>query len=164
MRSETMRSVASGLFIAASLCGIAYIFTPDSAKSEPKQQELSEHEMIDSLTSNGYVVHTSEEWDKEVAKVEDLVKQVEAKEEVKEEKKEETKTKEKIVYRTYLNVSSGMTSIDVGKILQKTKVIKSANSFSKEVERKGKANNLKPGIYVIESGMSQSEIISIIFK
>ena len=57
-----------------------------------------------------------------------------------------------------------MTSIDVGRALQRAKVIKSGLEFSKEVEKRGLENNLRPGTYTVESGMTMEEIISFIFK
>ena len=112
----------------------------------------SEAEMKSLLASKGYVIKTEEEWNKQLAAVKDT--SVQSKE----------ATKEKIIYRTVLSVSSGMTSIDVGKALQRARIIKSGIQFSKIVEKRGVENNLRPGTYVVESGMTIDKMISIIFK
>lgn len=80
------------------------------------------------------------------------------------EEKTEDKTGEKVVYRTILTVSMGMTSIDVGNALEKAHIIESGIQFYKDVEKRGLENDLRPGTFEIESGMTTDEIISVIFK
>ncbi|WP_285766148.1 endolytic transglycosylase MltG [Peribacillus sp. SI8-4] len=158
MTSKSLRSFASGLIVAAGLCGAVYFFGPGEATGT--SEKLSEDEMKDSLTSKGYVIHSEKEWEDQIAEAESIKEQMDAAKAAETEKE----SKEKIVYRTVLRVSKGSTSIDVGKDLQKAKVIKNANAFSKEVEKKGKANGLRPGTYEVDSEMTTEKIISIIFK
>ncbi|WP_409253287.1 hypothetical protein V1502_05055 [Bacillus sp. SCS-153A] len=159
--TNSLRSFASGLLIATSLIGAVYLFGPEKAKSteQPaetaKTKELSEKEMIEQLASKGYVIHTEEEWNKQ--KVEPENKQAE-------DKTEKPATEEKVVYRAILSVSMGMTSIDVGNALEKAKIIDNDMDFYKEVENRGLENELRPGTFEFESGMSMDEIISIIFE
>ena len=56
-----------------------------------------------------------------------------------------------------------MTSIDVGKVLQKTKIIESGSDFSKEVEKRKLESELRPGTYKVESDMTMDEVIKAIF-
>ncbi|MDV7767651.1 hypothetical protein ABES08_06230 [Peribacillus simplex] len=156
MTSKSMRSFAGGLIVAAGLCGAVYFFGPSEATGTP--EKLTEDEMKESLASEGYVIHTEKEWEDQIAEAKSIKDKAEAE---KENVKEPT---EKVIYRTVLRVSKGSTSIDVGKTLQKAKVIKNANKFSDEVEKKGKANGLRPGTYVVDSEMTTDKIISIIFK
>lgn len=156
MTSKSMRSFAGGLIVAAGLCGAVYFFGPSEATGTP--EKLTEDEMKESLASEGYVIHTEKEWEDEIAEAKSIKDKAEAE---KENVKEPT---EKVIYRTVLRVSKGSTSIDVGKTLQKAKVIKNANKFSDEVEKKGKASGLRPGTYVVDSEMTTDKIISIIFK
>jgi cell division protein YceG involved in septum cleavage len=151
-----MRSFAGGLVVAAGLCGAVYFFGPGEATGT--SEKLSEDEMKESLASEGYVIHSEKEWENQIAEAQSVKDKAEAE---KETVKEPT---EKIIYRTVLTVSKGSTSIDVGKTLQKAKVIKNANEFSDAVEKKGKANGLRPGTYVVDSAMTTEKIISIIFK
>jgi hypothetical protein len=151
-----MRSFAGGLVVAAGLCGAVYFFGPGEATGT--SEKLSEDEMKESLASEGYVIHSEKEWEDQIAEAQSVKDKAEAE---KETVKEPT---EKIIYRTVLTVSKGSTSIDVGKTLQKAKVIKNANEFSDAVEKKGKANGLRPGTYVVDSAMTTEKIISIIFK
>ncbi|MES9740257.1 hypothetical protein ABWK46_23450 [Peribacillus frigoritolerans] len=156
MTSKSMRSFAGGLVVAAGLCGAVYFFGPGEATGT--SEKLSEDEMKESLASEGYVIHSEKEWEDQIAEAQSVKDKAEAE---KETVKEPT---EKIVYRTVLTVSKGSTSIDVGKTLQKAKIIKNANEFSDVVEKKGKANGLRPGTYVVDSAMTTEKIISIIFK
>jgi hypothetical protein len=156
MTSKSMRSFAGGLVVAAGLCGAVYFFGPGEATGT--SEKLSEDEMKESLASEGYVIHSEKEWEDQIAEAQSVKDKAEAE---KETVKEPT---EKIIYRTVLTVSKGSTSIDVGKNLQKAKVIKNANEFSDAVEKKGKANGLRPGTYVVDSAMTTEKIISIIFK
>ncbi|CAH0145032.1 MULTISPECIES: hypothetical protein [Peribacillus] len=156
MTSKSMRSFAGGLIVAAGLCGAVYFFGPSEATGTP--EKLSEDEMKESLASEGYVIHSEKEWEDQIAEAKSIKDKAEAE---KENAKEPT---EKVIYRTVLKVSKGSTSIDVGKTLQKAKVIKNANEFSDAVEEKGKANGLRPGTYVVDSAMTTEKIISIIFK
>ncbi|MGE7587713.1 hypothetical protein [Peribacillus sp. NPDC101480] len=154
MTSKSMRSFAGGLVVAAGLCGAVYFFGPGEATGT--SEKLSEDEMKESLASEGYVIHSEKEWEDQIAEAQSIKAEAE-----KEAVKEPT---EKIIYRTVLTVSKGSTSIDVGKNLQRAKVIKNANEFSDAVEKKGKANGLRPGTYVVDSAMTTEKIISIIFK
>ncbi|GAA1372168.1 endolytic transglycosylase MltG [Peribacillus frigoritolerans] len=156
MTSKSMRSFAGGLVVAAGLCGAVYFFGPGEATGT--SEKLSEDEMKESLASEGYVIHSEKEWEDQIAEAQSVKDKAEAE---KETIKEPT---EKIIYRTVLTVSKGSTSIDVGKTLQKAKVIKNANEFSDAVEKKGKANGLRPGTYVVDSAMTTEKIISIIFR
>lgn len=156
MTSKSMRSFAGGLIVAAGLCGGVYFFVPGEATGT--SEKLSEDDMKESLALKGmsYIP-------KKNGKIR-LLKQRQLK--IKREAEKETvkEPTEKIIYRTVLTVSKGSTSIDVGKNLQKAKVIKNAYGFSDEVEKKGKANGLRPGTYVVDSEMTTEKIISIIFK
>ncbi|MFF2497851.1 hypothetical protein [Peribacillus sp. NPDC058075] len=156
MTSKSMRSFAGGLVVAAGICGAVYFFGPGEATGT--SEKPSEDEMKESLAEEGYVIHSEKEWEDQIAEAQSVKDKAEAE---KETVKEPT---EKIIYRTVLSVSKGSTSIDVGKNLQKAKVIKNANEFSDAVEKKGKANGLRPGTYVVDSAMTTEKIISIIFK
>jgi hypothetical protein len=163
MTSNSLRSFALGLLLAATATGGVYFFGPSEAESTEKPdgntaktEKLTEEEMIEQLTSQGFVVQSKEAWDKQAAAAS------EAKEEKTEEKSE--KKNDDVVYRTILNVSTGMTSIDIGNALEEAKIIDDGMKFYKEVENRGLENELRPGTFQIESGMSMDEIISIIFK
>ncbi|AXN37267.1 MULTISPECIES: hypothetical protein [Peribacillus] len=152
MTSKSMRSFAGGLIVAAGLCGAVYFFGPSEATGTQTSEKLSEDDMKDLLSSEGYVIHSEKEWEDQIAETKSI------------KDKAKTETTEKVVYRTVLKVSKGSTSIDVGKTLQRAKVIKNAKDFSDEVEKKGKANGLRPGTYVVDSEMTTEKIISTIFK
>ncbi|NQD67477.1 hypothetical protein HP456_16300 [Bacillus haikouensis] len=163
MTPNSLRSFALGLLLAATVTGGFYFFGPTEAESTvksentTKSEKLTEEEMIEKLTANGFIVHTEEEWNK----------QNEAANEKKEgtsDKKSEKENDGEVVYRTILNVSMGMTSIDIGNALEEAKIIDDGMKFYKEVENRGLENELRPGTFQIESGMSMDEIITIIFK
>lgn len=157
--SNSLRSFAGGILIATSLIGAVYLFGPSEASSTGKEepaevQKLSEDEMVKKLTSKGYVIHTEDQWNK----------QLKAMNEKQEEKASDKKDDGKVVYKTMLTVSTGMTSIDVGNALEQANIIKDGLDFYKEVEKRGLENELRPGTFDVESGMTTDEIISAIFK
>jgi hypothetical protein len=160
--SNSLRSLAAGILIATSLIGAVYLFGPSEAKSTGKEEpskveKLSEDEMVKKLTSKGYVIHTEDQWNKQLKAMN------EKQEEKAPDKKDENKDG-KVIYKTMLTVSSGMTSIDVGNALEKANIINSGLDFYKEVEKRGLENDLRPGTFEVESGMTTDEIISTIFK
>jgi hypothetical protein len=57
-----------------------------------------------------------------------------------------------------------MTSIDVGNILVRANLVPNAFTFSKDIEKKGLENKLRPGVFVVDSQMSYDQVISTIFK
>jgi hypothetical protein len=163
MTPNSLRSFALGLLLAATVTGGFYFFGPTEAESTEKSEEtaksekLTEEQMIEKLTANGLVVHTEEEWNKQTAAANE-------KKEETSETNSEKKSADDVVYRTILNVSMGMTSIDIGNALEEAKIIDDGMKFYKEVENRGLENELRPGTFQIESGMSMDEIISIIFE
>ncbi|MCJ8007452.1 endolytic transglycosylase MltG [Lederbergia wuyishanensis] len=171
MTHKSMRSFAGGIIVAASMCGAVYYFGPSEADSAKAVEKPSIDEMKSTLISEGYVIHSKEEWQKQEAAIEAAKDSAKEKteeqtkengEEKTEEKSEEVK--EKIIYRTMISVTPGMTSIDVGKALERANIIDSGMEFFKEVEKQGLSKNLRPGTYEVESEMTMKEIISIIFK
>jgi cell division protein YceG involved in septum cleavage len=154
-----MRSFAFGILIAAGVCGLVYFTGPNEAsgnkESETKEvvETASSEEMKKSLEAEGYIIHTAEEWNNVVSNSQE-----------KEDEEKQTPNDEKVIYRTMISVSSGMTSIDVGDILKQTEIIDDSFAFSKEVENRGLSSGLKPGIYEVNSEMTLDEIISTIFK
>lgn len=175
MTAKTMRSVAGGIFIAAALMAIVYFLGGSNSGTAVKTiaaEKMSAAQMKEELSSEGFVVKSQEEWDAQVAAVKAAEKKAKAAAKTAEAADDKNKDKqeqegegtEKVVYRTALFVASGMTSIDVGNALVQSKIIPNALEFSQEVERRGLANSLKPGMYEVESGMTTDEIMAAIFK
>ncbi|WP_404332512.1 hypothetical protein [Mesobacillus maritimus] len=171
MKAKNMRSFAAGILLASGVCGVVYFFgsskvvSTQSAESA-EQDPPTEDEMKEMLTSDGYVVMTEEEWLEELTAVEAAkTEEAEQSTDKKEEKQDQTgEVKEVIIYRTVLNVASGMTSIDVGNALVKGKIIDNAKAFFDEVEKRGLANDLRPGTFELDSEMSMDEVMNTIFK
>ncbi|WP_318507125.1 hypothetical protein [Bacillus sp. T3] len=173
MTAKTMRSVAGGIFIAAFLMAIVYFLGGSDSGTAVKTvaaEKMTAAQMKKELSSDGFVIKTQEEWDAQVAAVKAAEKKAKtaAKNadttDAKNKDQQEQKGTEKVVYRTALFVASGMTSIDVGNALVQSKIIPNALEFSQEVDRRGLANSLKPGMYEVESGMTTDEIMAAIFK
>lgn len=169
MESKSIRSFAGGLIVAAIFLGSVYFMGADEVsgkdtKEAPKQvTDSSVDDMVSKLIDEGYVVQTKEEWNKELSVAKEEAKANKPKEEAEVNKPKE-EAAENVVYRTVISVTTGMTSIDVGKALQQTNIIDSGFAFSQEVEKRGLSNQLKPGMFEVQSGMSIDEIISTIFK
>jgi len=170
MKYNILTSFSAGLLLATAITGGAYFVTKDDAQAksntaeETKKEEATTvaktptvDEMKELLSSSGYVVQSEEE-----AKE----KEAEWNKKVEEAKKQAASSDSgKVVYRTTVYVSNGMTSIDVGNALKSAKIIKETGfEFSKKVEKKGVEKYLKPGGYDIDSTMSVDKIISTIFK
>ncbi|MDF0728534.1 hypothetical protein PY093_18020 [Cytobacillus sp. S13-E01] len=157
MKPKIIISFAAGLILAASVSGAVFYAEPNKGtrQTDATTEIPSEEEMKDLLASAGYVIHTEEEWKEQLATVE----AVETKEEAVKDVKKET-----VIYRTMLTVSQGMTSIDVGRALQQANIIDNALDFFKEVEKRGLANDLRPGTYEIDSEMTLDKIMSTVFK
>jgi len=156
MTSNSLRSFAGGLLVAVVVCAAAYYLVPSEANSEKldsaeKTAALSVDEMKSRLAAEGYVIHTEEEWNQQTSKPEQA-------------KEAQDATEAKVIYRTMLSVSTGMTSIDVGNALEQAKIIPNGWEFAQEIEKRGLSNELRPGLYEIESGKTVDEIIAIIYQ
>ncbi|GHH99087.1 aminodeoxychorismate lyase [Neobacillus kokaensis] len=165
MKTNGLTNFAAGLLIATSISGAVYFFSDSgtSSKTQVKtvekqttvKEDLSEAEMKDKLTAAGYVVQTKEDYDKNIETAKADGQKSAANDD----------GGQKVVYRAVIGVSQGMTSIDVGKMLVKAKVIKgSAFQFSQAVEKKKVENKLRPGTYTVDSAMTRDEVIAAIFK
>ena len=58
MTSNSIRSFAGGLIVAASMCGIAYFSGP--TETAQTAEKPSTEEMKSMLASEGYVIHTED--------------------------------------------------------------------------------------------------------
>lgn len=157
MTSKSIRSFAFGLMIAAGLFAAVYFFGPSETTNSQTVDtpSPSEDEMKNTLTAKGYVIQTEEEWNEHQVALE------EAKKITPEEAPTETET---VQYRAMISVSLGMTSTHVGQALEEMKIITNDLDFSNEVEKRGLANELRPGIYEVQSGMTIDDIIASIFQ
>ncbi len=165
MKFNPLASFAAGVLLATTVSSAAYFSVKGEASKAPaktaekveiKESKPSEAEMITDLESSGYIVQTAEEYNKNLKEAKAIVE--------KEEKSAKEKDKKEVVYRVVINVTDGMTSIDVGKMLVKAKIVDDAFKFSKAVEKKKVENKLRPGSYEVDSDMSQDEVIKAIFK
>ncbi|ETI68939.1 hypothetical protein [Neobacillus vireti] len=164
MRINLLSSFAAGILIATTISGIVYFSsTGDAPKTAAKisnnqktvKVQTSEKEMKQKLETKGYVVQSKAEYDKNMKA---------AKASVQKQAPADDKKPAKEVTRVVVNVSDGMTSIDVGKSLEKAKLIPNGFNFSMDVEKKGLDKNLRPGTYVVDSEMSTDQMITTIFK
>lgn len=169
IKPNVITSFAAGLLISGAVCGAAYLSEKTSSddkvdkveETKKAGAEISEEDMKNSLADSGYIILSNEEWERQLSLTAENEAEANEDEEV---AQPEGETKEVIIYRTIVNVASGMTSIDVGNALAKGKIIDSGKTFFNEVEKRGLANKLKPGTYELESNMTMDEVISIIFK
>lgn len=164
MRFNLLSSFAAGIFIATSISGAVYLSdksdTPKgSVKTTENQTNVkvqpSEKEMKDTLVSAGYMVQTKAEYDKALK---------DAKASVQKKASPADDKSNKNVTRVIINVTDGMTSIDVGRTLEAAKIVPNAFNFSKDIESKGLENSLRPGVFEVDSSMSYDQVISTIFK
>ena len=157
MKAKLIRSFAAGLLLATVVSGSVYFLSSNDSSNENKQEKLSTEEMKNLLTEEGYKVLTEVELAEQLAAA-----QIEA-----EESKEQATTEntpEKVVYRTMITVTSGMTSIDVGNALVNAKIIANRQEFVNLVEQKGLVQELRPGTFEVQSDMTLDQIIATIYK
>ena len=160
MTPKVLSSFAAGIIVAAGVCGAVYFSSSEEetvtqAAESPKNtvtKEMTEDEMKNELSSLGYVIKTEDEYSAELQKAEQTAKE------------NSNQQDQQVVYKTVINVASGMTSIDVAQTLVKGKIIKDASSFTKTIESRKLENKLKPGVFEVDSTMSMDEVINHIFK
>lgn len=165
MRFNLLSSFAAGLFIATSICGGVYLSgngntTKASVKVSSSNTGTStqptESEMKDKLTAAGYIVETKAEYNKKL----NDAKSAKQKGSSPAANNQPNKNTTSVI----MNVTDGMTSIDVGRMLETAKLVPNAFNFSQDIQNKGLENNLRPGVYQVDSGMSYDQIVSTIFK
>ncbi|KYC79188.1 hypothetical protein B4096_3255 [Heyndrickxia coagulans] len=156
MGMNKLSSFAAGILLATAVTGAVYFSETGKAADNTVKKtntaetaKLSNSQMKDKLEHAGYVVQTKAAYDKDLADAKSSA-----------EKSVKTKTVNRVVFQ----VTDGMTSIDVGKLLEKANIVDDAFQFSKDVEKKGVENHLRPGTYVVDSTMSYDKVISTIFK
>lgn len=153
MKAKLIRSFAVGLLLATVVSGSVYFLSSNGSS----KGDLSTEEMKTLLTEDGYKVLTEVELAEQLAAA-----QIEA-----EKSQEQTATEnttEKVVYRTMITVTSGMTSIDLGDALVSAKVIESRQQFVDLVEQKGLVQELRPGTFEVQSDMTLDQVIATIYR
>ncbi|MCM3115678.1 endolytic transglycosylase MltG [Neobacillus sp. MER 74] len=165
MKFNVVSSFAAGILLATTICGAVYfsedpVVTKATAKPAKTEQKTvaqpTETEMKDKLLAAGYVVQPKAEYDKTLEAAKKAASASTA--------STATNGTQKIAYRSVISVTQGMTSIDVGKMLVKAKIVPDAFKFSKDVEKKGVEKNLRPGTFVVDTEMTYDQIIATIFK
>lgn len=157
MKAKLIRSFAAGLLLATVVSGSVYFLSSNDSSNENNKEKLSTEEMKTLLSEEGYKVLTEVELAEQLAAA-----QIEAEES--QEQAATENTTEKIVYRTMITVTSGMTSIDVGNALVSAKIIANRQEFVNLVEQKGLVQELRPGTFEIQSDMTLDQVIATIFK
>jgi cell division protein YceG involved in septum cleavage len=162
MRINLLSSFAAGILMTTTICGAVYFSdksnVPKVSAKTPDNHTIvkvqsSEKEMKKKLVTKGYVVQTKAEYDKKMKDAQSS-----------EQNQASPEDNKKTVTRVIVNVSNGMTSIDVGNILVQANLIPNALKFSQDIENKGLENKLRPGSFVVDSEMSYDQVISTIFK
>ncbi|MDR7236744.1 aminodeoxychorismate lyase [Neobacillus drentensis] len=163
MKFNVVSSFATGILLATTICGAVY-YTEDpavtKAASKPTQTvqkivaQPTETEMQDKLLAAGYVVQPKAEYDKTL----------EAAKKAAATASTANNNSKKIAYRAVITVTQGMTSIDVGKMLEKAKIVPDDFKFSRDVEKKGVEKNLRPGTFTVDTEMTYDQVIATIFK
>jgi hypothetical protein len=161
MKFNVVSSFAAGILLASTICGAVY-FTEDPAvtkaapkptRSEKTVVQPTEAEMKDKLLTAGYIVQPKADYDKTIEATKKAASAASA-----------NNNSKKIVYRAVISVTQGMTSIDVGRMLEKAKIVPDDFKFSRDVEKKGVEKNLRPGTFTVDTEMTYDQVIATIFK
>ncbi|MEH7438607.1 aminodeoxychorismate lyase [Neobacillus drentensis] len=158
MRINLLSSFAAGILLTTSICSVVYL-TTDHASTKTKETDKtitvqpSVKEMEKKLVAKGYIVQKKADYDKNSKATKDA--------KTKQAATENDKPSKTVVT---VNVTEGMTSFDVGKMLIPTKIVSDAFEFSQIIEQRGLSNKLRPGTYVVDSEMTFDQVLSTIFK
>lgn len=158
MRINLLSSFAAGMLLTTAICSAVY-FNADTPKASGKTVKvaLTDADMKRKLEKKGFVVQTKEEHDKAITDATAAAQKQPA-------PADNKPTSSKTVTKVVINVSDGMTSIDVGRALVQAGIVKDAFTFSKDIEKKNLMNKLRPGVFVVDSSMTYDQVISTIFK
>ncbi len=163
MTPKTMRSFAGGLILASLALGITY-FASDQTPVSSEEVNLSEEEMQEALQNAGYSVETQEIWDEREQELAEARAIIENEDEETPEETEDNEENQETIYQTIIQVNAGMTSIDVGEMLEATGIVDSAYAFFEEVENRGLSNSLRPQTTgTLTSDMSLGEVVDAFF-
>ncbi len=66
--------------------------------------------------------------------------------------------------RYIVTIKPGMTTTDIAMLLHSQKLVKTPEAFRLEAKLRGLDRNLKAGMYEVVGGMSNSEIVEVLFK
>ncbi|MBM6619530.1 hypothetical protein [Bacillus suaedaesalsae] len=165
MDTKQMRSFAAGLVAAASFIGAIYFLSDTEEPTVQQVEKLSVEDMKSMLTKEGYLVYTEAELQSQLASSQEEETKVEPAEETETQTETtEAEPKQEVATQTVLNVTQGMTSFDVGKVLVDLKITDTAMGFVLEVDKRGVANKLRLGTYTLNSNMTVDEVIGTVFK
>ena len=153
MRINLLSSFAAGILLTTSICSVVYLTNDHVSKNTKVTDKTitvqpSVKEMEKKLVAKGYIVQKKADFDKKETTT-------------KKAATENVKPSKTVVT---VNVTEGMTSFDVGKMLIPTKIVSDAFEFSQIIEQRGLSNKLRPGTYVVDSEMTFDQVLSTIFK
>jgi hypothetical protein len=180
MRINLLSSFAAGILLTTSICSVVYL-TNDHVSTKTKVTDKtitvqpSVKEMEKKLVAKGYIVQKKADFDKKETTTKQTAKETTTKQTAKEtttkQTAKETTTKKAATENVKpsktvvtVNVTEGMTSFDVGKMLIPTKIVSDAFEFSQIIEQRGLSNKLRPGTYVVDTEMTFDQVLSTIFK
>ncbi|WP_413299077.1 aminodeoxychorismate lyase [Bacillus sp. 1P10SD] len=158
MRINLFSSFAAGILLTTSICSVVYLTTDHTSTNikvtdKTISMQPSVEDMEKKLVAKGYIVQKKADYDKNLKAAKDTT--------IKQATTENDKPSKTVVT---VNVTEGMTSIDVGKMLVPAKIVSDAFEFSQIIEQKGLSNKLRPGTYVVDSEMTFDQVVSTIFK
>ncbi|WP_054712108.1 hypothetical protein [Bacillus sp. JCM 19041] len=163
MTPKTMRSFATGLLVAGGALGIVYYTSDTKPANSAEQTELTIEDMHELLTEAGFVVQEQEEWNQMERDLEEALAAAESANDSDDEGNNDDE-EERVVYRTILHVVAGMTSIDVGNMLEEAGIVDSGYDFYEEVDNRGLSNELRPQVTgELTSEMSLGEVVDAFF-
>ncbi|WML60449.1 aminodeoxychorismate lyase [Neobacillus sp. PS2-9] len=162
MRINLLSSFAAGILLTTSICSVVYLTNDHVSKNTKVTDKTitvqpSVKEMEKKLVAKGYIVQKKADFDKK----ESTTKQTAKETTTKKAATENDKPSKTVVT---VNVTEGMTSFDVGKMLIPSKIVSDAFEFSQIIEQRGLSNKLRPGTYVVDTEMTFDQVLSTIFK
>ncbi|NEU30733.1 endolytic transglycosylase MltG [bacterium LRH843] len=142
MSSKGLQYFAGGLFLATAILAGVHYLSGDATSEVPKlSQAPSIEEMKQTLETEGFIILSTEEMDKMQADLQQA-----------------SETEAKTIYTMVLQVTAGMTSLDIAEQLVRGHIISDRSVFLDYVNANQLAGALRAGEYELNSNETIEEI------
>ncbi|MCY7792721.1 endolytic transglycosylase MltG [Bacillus haynesii] len=161
MTRQSVQAFAGGMILAtAVLAGAFYLTDNGKAEASKDAQNVSEADVKTYLKDNQQVSLKREEYQQLLHYKETALKQDATSQNKKEKEQDDAKKGSK--YK--LEIKSGMSTAEIADLLEKGKVISSADDFKDYVKKTGNESKIRAGKYELKRGDSLKNIVKTLSK
>ncbi|MFN2745325.1 MULTISPECIES: endolytic transglycosylase MltG [Bacillus] len=164
MTRQSIQAFAGGMILAtAVLAGAFYLTDNGKAEASKDGQKISDADVKTYLKDNQQVSVKREEYQELLHYKETALKQADASQ-TKKDKENEQKNEKKKETKYKLEIKSGMSTAEIADLLEKEKVISSADDFKDYVKKTGYESKIKAGKFELKRGDSLKNIVKTLSK